>query len=382
MGPGSTFRNPHANNTENVDDVYKATPGFLLRILTPEGISECDLEHEIDSQRTVSFLSPSRFYLVGRHDERHGCPRGSNTRSSIYVNTLELNFLSKSINIYRDHGGSNRQGGHPVSDQNESRKPSNSDFSFTCNDVTNNRNNFQLNDSNLEKNGDIYEQNALRKSSEGWANLSKHLKQYDEERIKRVNDDMDTLLVFAVRYTIYKTVAYIHLLVNQNYGRSSDTYFHSETPWDSLKSSATKATEEYRDLISRTNCLPPVRRILLLWGTWLLYSAPRCFFGSMKISSRLEKFYENDHPFLDERRAREDASMDVDCLVAIDAKFMDDEYLLFILHATRSMHFKEIREINKLVGKKRDFGGLLLKNRFNDAALDCLLRPGWKEVVF
>ncbi|KAI0786904.1 hypothetical protein C8Q75DRAFT_769910 [Abortiporus biennis] len=47
------------------------------------------------------------------------------------------------------------------------------------------------------KNRYYYKQNALQKTSEGWSGLSSNLRKYDEERIKRVNDDMDTLLVFA-----------------------------------------------------------------------------------------------------------------------------------------------------------------------------------------
>ncbi|KAL4242625.1 hypothetical protein ABKN59_011219 [Abortiporus biennis] len=237
------------------------------------------------------------------------------------------------------------------------------------------------------KNRYYYKQNALQKTSEGWSGLSSNLRKYDEERIKRVNDDMDTLLVFA---------AFTYILTHPNYGRDynkaksspwlKDLKWPSETTWDRLKYTFTKATREYHDIISKCNWLQMVPRVLLLWGKWLLYSAPREFFGSISMERSLR--YEEDYPFLDEKRARDDASMDLTYLESISVKFMDNEYFKLCFDTTRAMQYKDMRRfylstVEKL--KHSNPGGSwpsLDKDYYYDASLDCLLFPKRKALEY
>ncbi|KAL4245692.1 hypothetical protein ABKN59_009701 [Abortiporus biennis] len=39
-------------------------------------------------------------------------------------------------------------------------------------------------------------------NNEAWSKVSRILKQYDEDRVQRVKDDMDTLLVFWSRHSV------------------------------------------------------------------------------------------------------------------------------------------------------------------------------------
>ncbi|KAI0786897.1 hypothetical protein C8Q75DRAFT_250642 [Abortiporus biennis] len=146
-------------------------------------------------------------------------------------------------------------------------------------------------------------------------------------------------LLHATRHSLYKSMAYIYLLIHQKYARRPN-----RVTWDRLKLSATLATARYRLIISEGGWLHLVSRTCLHWGKWLLYSAPRCVFDSMVISIkwRFEEGYQADHPFLDEKRARNDASMDVTCLTTISVKFMDDEYLKLCFDATRNMRYKDM----------------------------------------
>ncbi|KAL4242526.1 hypothetical protein ABKN59_011836 [Abortiporus biennis] len=66
--------------------------------------------------------------------------------------------------------------------------------------VANDQSNFQPDNLQQHEKRDDYEQKGLKESAEAWSGLSSNLKKYDEDRIKRVNDDMDTLLVFAGEY--------------------------------------------------------------------------------------------------------------------------------------------------------------------------------------
>ncbi|KAI0789654.1 hypothetical protein C8Q75DRAFT_806817 [Abortiporus biennis] len=180
-------------------------------------------------------------------------------------------------------------------------------------------------------------------------------------------------LLHTVRYMIHKNVAYIYNFVHLRYGN--------------LKWSAREASGQYRrkviNISSKTcNWLYLVSHAFVFWGSWVLYSVPHCFFGPVDTTWRSEDlyFYEDDHPFRDERWARENNSMNATCLASIDAMFMDDQYLSFIFVAARNMDFEDIVAIYRFIyserkGSKAGYSLLSSVTRnFYDAILECLLR--------
>ncbi|KAL4250525.1 hypothetical protein ABKN59_002260 [Abortiporus biennis] len=191
------------------------------------------------------------------------------SKSSIFVAAMEPSHDVKAGFNIESRGFSEHSQSSEAQDDSRDQIPNGG-----ANDIE-----FGISDSNESAQGDVYqeetkdthEQEHLWKGLEGWSDLSRHLRQYDEERIKRVNDDMDTLLVFA------------------------DTTWRSED----------------------------------------LY------------------FYEDDHPFRDERWARENNSMNATCLASIDAMFMDDQYLSFIFVAARNMDFEDIVAIYRFIYSER-----------------------------
>ncbi|KAI0786900.1 hypothetical protein C8Q75DRAFT_250920 [Abortiporus biennis] len=185
-------------------------------------------------------------------------------------------------------------------------------------------------------------------------------------------------LLHTIRHSLYKPIAYIYLFINQRYGRESP----SETPWNQLKSSAIEATDKYHDIISKHNWLPIVPRAVLHWGKWLLYSAPCRFFRSMKLGRRFYWYYRKDHPFLDERMARDYASMDVTCLTTINVKFMDNEYTKLCFDATRGMEYKDVHTLYQSIVKHNSTGYSLDMHHCYDAFLDCLLQQQEKVLQY
>ncbi|KAI0786908.1 hypothetical protein C8Q75DRAFT_251200 [Abortiporus biennis] len=184
-------------------------------------------------------------------------------------------------------------------------------------------------------------------------------------------------LLHTIRHSLYKPIAYIYLFVNQSYGRRSP----SETPWNRLKSSAIEATDKYHRIISECNWLQMVPCVFLLWGKWLLHSAPCHFFHSMKLQWRFYFRYRNEHPFLDERMVREDTSMDFTHLTTNSVKLMDNEYIKFCFGAARGMEYKDVNTLYWLT-VKHNTGYSFDEEHYHDAFLDCLLRRKDKVIQY
>ncbi|KAL4245563.1 hypothetical protein ABKN59_010335 [Abortiporus biennis] len=143
--------------------------------------------------------------------------------------------------------------------------------------------------------------------AEGWAKVSKVLREYDDDVIKGYKEDMDTLLVFAGLFSAVSCIVVVT---------------HPKKYRDSRGSTQGTSQGGRRKPIE-----PWVQRSMILMGRFkrMLYDE------WMKIRQspfgrRLDN-YHKQYPFVDEVQVRTDASRDIPLLVETDATLVDDEFL-------------------------------------------------------
>ncbi|KAL4245688.1 hypothetical protein ABKN59_009702 [Abortiporus biennis] len=146
-------------------------------------------------------------------------------------------------------------------------------------------------------------------------------------------------LLHSCRYSIHRATANIYVFTHPSYARYSQQTQPTQPHWAwiKLKTVVWRAWRIFSYYIK-------------YWGTWLYWTICTMPLGH---SSRLY-LYEKEYQFVDERSTRTSNVMDPTCLSRIDANFMDDEYLEYLLDCIGHIDLRSTVSFVRSIVQHRD----------------------------